>query len=91
MEGVDRKNSTYNDRGPLLTIQPWSDRAACRDADDATLWTSDNKKKQEEAKGYCNTICPVRCWCAGWALYNEEPTGVWGGLDPTERKELLKD
>ncbi len=75
----------------LLDIakEGWLDRAACRDADNPSIWTSGSQKDSREAKRLCNTICPVRSHCFKWAMENNENTGVWGGLDTKERKELF--
>lgn len=36
------------------------------------------------AKGLCRS-CPIRFECAEYAVSNNEPYGVWGGLTPRER------
>lgn len=42
------------------------------------------------AKTVCRR-CPVSAACLAHALENREGDGVWGGLDPTERRvELLR-
>jgi WhiB family redox-sensing transcriptional regulator len=40
------------------------------------------------AKAIC-ARCPVQQQCLGAALRNNETTGIWGGLTPAERRELL--
>jgi WhiB family redox-sensing transcriptional regulator len=40
------------------------------------------------AKRIC-AACPVRTQCLKWALANHIRDGVFGGLDPDERQELL--
>jgi WhiB family redox-sensing transcriptional regulator len=42
-----------------------------------------------KAKGYCR-ICPVTVECLEWALATGQPTGVWGGLSPKERRAMIK-
>lgn len=34
--------------------------------------------------------CPVREQCLAFALENNEPHGVWGGMTPDQRKTLRK-
>jgi WhiB family redox-sensing transcriptional regulator len=41
-----------------------------------------------EAKAICAT-CPVMANCLAYALEQNEPWGVWGGLGPLERADLL--
>lgn len=77
-----------------ILTDDWVNNAACRDAEDPTLWTAEKSRKGQrdkraEAKLLCNSICPVRSYCFQWAMDNKEPVGIWGGTDPEERKELL--
>jgi WhiB family redox-sensing transcriptional regulator len=44
-------------------------------------------KFRTEAKSICGE-CIVRKECLDFALRNDERHGVWGGLDPDERKAL---
>ena len=39
------------------------------------------------ARGVCDT-CPVRRSCLAYALVMNEPDGIWGGLDQSERAWL---
>jgi WhiB family redox-sensing transcriptional regulator len=41
----------------------------------------------KKAKRICRP-CPARDDCAAWALRTGQPDGVWGGLDPRERRKL---
>lgn len=34
--------------------------------------------------------CPVKALCASYALDNDEPFGVWGGLTTRERRDLRR-
>lgn len=75
-------------------------QAACRDgeglayADDGMdrHMTKAGVQKREGAKAWCHLACPVIEVCAGYAKRNEFPAGswggVWGGLDPWERRGL---
>ncbi len=87
-----------NDRAQLPALVSdswdWQVRAACRGMDAATFFHPENergrsrRRREEQAKRICSD-CPVRRECLGWALSVGEPYGVWGGLSPTERDELL--
>jgi WhiB family redox-sensing transcriptional regulator len=73
----------------------WDEHAVCREPDvDPDLFFPDDEDEglavllTQEAKAYCRR-CPVAHPCAMSALDRGEPFGVWGGLDPDERRELL--
>ncbi|HEX6523076.1 MAG TPA: WhiB family transcriptional regulator [Streptosporangiaceae bacterium] len=42
-----------------------------------------------EAKQICRR-CPVRAECLAFATSNDERFGIWGGLDPDERRNLRR-
>lgn len=42
-----------------------------------------------DARPICDR-CPVRAGCLDFALDGREDYGMWGGLDPDERKVLLR-
>jgi WhiB family redox-sensing transcriptional regulator len=42
----------------------------------------------KQAKQVCGR-CPIRRGCLSWALDTRQPTGVWGGLDVHERRQVL--
>jgi WhiB family transcriptional regulator, redox-sensing transcriptional regulator len=44
--------------------------------------------RERHAKAVC-AVCSVRAICLKYALENREPHGVWGGLNESERVELL--
>jgi hypothetical protein len=48
-----------------------------------------NEPEYELAKITCEQ-CPVKAMCAEWAIRNNEPLGVYGGLTPEERKTVIK-
>jgi WhiB family redox-sensing transcriptional regulator len=74
----------------------WQYRAACR-GEDAEMFFAPNyfERKEEkdareaQAKGIC-ARCPVRDECLEYALRNREPHGIWGGLNESERKALIR-
>lgn len=45
---------------------------------------------EETAKAACLT-CPVLAQCRDWALANDQDWGIWGGLNPEERKTHRRD
>lgn len=49
----------------------------------------DRQVREAEAKSICAT-CPVRDDCLAEAMRNREKVGVWGGLNPEERRELAR-
>jgi WhiB family redox-sensing transcriptional regulator len=44
--------------------------------------------REREAKAICRSCC-VREDCLEYALRIREPHGIWGGLNETERKQIL--
>lgn len=44
--------------------------------------------RERTAKAICRQ-CPVAAECLTYALESREPHGVWGGLNESERRELL--
>jgi hypothetical protein len=44
-------------------------------------------QNQVEAKIICS-FCPVKQLCADYAILANEEFGVWGGLDPAERRAI---
>jgi len=72
----------------------WRIRAACRETDTSTFYHADNERglfrvrREMQAKAVC-ARCPVIENCLRFALRAREPYGVWGGLSPEEREELL--
>lgn len=45
----------------------------------------------EHAKKLCKTSCPALHECLAWALATGEPHGVWGGMDPGERRRVRRN
>lgn len=71
----------------------WSARAACRGVEDAEVMfptaargTAAYEAQVRAARAVCGE-CPVRTQCLNYALTGEDE-GVWGGLDPDERRAL---
>jgi WhiB family redox-sensing transcriptional regulator len=74
----------------------WQRRASCRGEDSVFFFAPAYFEKRGEklareavAKRICAT-CPVIGPCLDYALATREPHGVWGGLNETERRAILK-
>lgn len=82
---------TWDDLGLPSLISPdedmsWRDDAACVDYPNVDFFKLYNNAV--EAVAVCN-ICPVKESCLDFALRNREEYGVWGGMLPKERRELM--
>lgn len=74
----------------------WQRRASCRGEDSVFFFAPAYFEKRREklareavAKRICAT-CPVIEPCLDHALATHEAHGVWGGLNETERRAILK-
>lgn len=74
----------------------WREDAACKGTDGALFFqpdgresVSDQANRITDAKSYCDR-CPVRNQCLQTALDTGEQDGIWGGLDPDERRRLKR-
>jgi len=74
----------------------WQARAACKGPHTTAFFPPAHAERKEEklareqrAKAICGT-CPVRRDCLEYALRIREPHGIWGGLNETERKQLVE-
>lgn len=73
----------------------WQLRAACRGPHASVFFPPPYAEKREEkrrrelrAKDIC-AACSVRSDCLQYALDIDEQHGIWGGLNETERRDLL--
>ncbi len=76
--------------------EAWQARAACKGPQAAVFFPPTHAERKEEkadrevrAKEICST-CVVRSDCLEYAVRIREPHGIWGGLNETERKQLLE-
>ena len=74
---------------PLPLLAHWHADAACREHPEPDLWHTETsgplgRRLTNRAKAICRR-CPVQTTCL--AEHVAEPHGVWGGLDPRERRE----
>lgn len=74
----------------------WQGRAACRGEDSSFYFAPSYFEKRGEklareaiAKRIC-AVCQVRQACLDYALETREGHGVWGGLNETERRAVLR-
>jgi Transcription factor WhiB len=72
---------------------PWVEDAACRATDPEAFFPTAGRvgAKDPEAVARCLcAACPVALHCLCEALRFEESSGIWGGLNVRERRELLR-
>lgn len=76
---------------PDIPRQTWHDEAACTSTDPDLFHpeTVDAFSSYRSARRICNQ-CPVAAPCLEYALTARESTGMWGGLTPHERREILQ-
>ena len=71
----------------------WRHRAACRTKDPELFFPvgTDGPALLQtwEAKAVCME-CPVASDCLEWAMDTGQDSGVWGGMDEYERRELRR-
>jgi hypothetical protein len=72
-----------------FTSSSWIDEAACRYGNVSSLFhdATWDARYVDAAKAVC-AGCPARVECLDYALRVHEPLGIWGGLDPVERRQL---
>ena len=77
-------------------LEAWQGRAACRGPQAAVFFPPTHAERKEEklaretrAKAICKT-CVVRVECLEYAIQIREPHGIWGGLNETERKQVVE-
>jgi WhiB family redox-sensing transcriptional regulator len=69
-------------------IGPWTARASCTETDPGIFFPP-HGDPATEARQIC-ARCPVRDDCLAYALDADERYGIWGGLDPDERRSLRR-
>lgn len=50
---------------------------------------TETKQMNVMAKQVCER-CPIRIQCGEYAILNQEPFGIWGGLTVADRERLRK-
>lgn len=70
--------------------QAWTQQAACAEEGAPPMFPHAlDLQGNEAAKATCSG-CPVRSKCLDEALSRNESFGVWGGLDPDERRSMKR-
>ncbi|MHB8219136.1 MAG: WhiB family transcriptional regulator [Acidimicrobiales bacterium] len=76
--------------------EEWQAKAACRGPQAAVFFPPSHTERKEEklarearAKSIC-AECHVCRQCLSYAIRIREPHGIWGGLNETERKQLIE-
>jgi WhiB family redox-sensing transcriptional regulator len=79
-----------------ISAESWQDRAACKGPQAAVFFPPTSSERKEDklarearAKAICKQ-CVVRPECLEYAISIREPHGIWGGLNETERKQLVE-
>ncbi len=67
---------------------PEGKRAACRNCAQINFYNTDDVELVRAAKRVCFTECMVQAECLRYALENNEPEWIWGGLTPEERERF---
>ena len=92
---INLQNSTRATADPSFGVE-WQAGAACSSSTAELFFPSDNyragrqKERVRRAKRICRD-CPVVSECLEYALsnnLNETDDGIWGGMTPSERREL---
>jgi WhiB family redox-sensing transcriptional regulator len=73
----------------------WQVRAACRGPQAVVFFPPSHSERKEErcsrereAKSICRS-CSVKAACLEYALRIREPHGIWGGLNESERRQIV--
>lgn len=81
----------------LPRVEPrWRAEAACKDSTAAAFYppnTTESRQQRQAREGSARAVCArceVRQPCLEYALYVQEPYGIWGGLNELERRRLLR-
>jgi WhiB family redox-sensing transcriptional regulator len=74
----------------------WRASAACQGSTAAAFYppstteTREQRQRRESAARELCGRCQVREACLEYALYVQEPYGIWGGMNELERRRLLR-
>ena len=71
----------------------WRSRAICRDTDPDLFFpigtTGQALVQIDRAKEVCG-MCPVKNDCLDYALETNQDSGIWGGLDEEQRRNIRR-
>ena len=74
----------------------WRASAACQGSTAAAFYppnSTETREQRQRREGAARELCfgcAVRQECLDYALYVQEPYGIWGGLNELERRRLLR-
>lgn len=83
-----------NSPGEARPSGGWLGRAACRALPTELFFPAGELDEQaveqaEEAKSVCAS-CPVRVACLEFAIATNQPYGIWGGANASERRSIRR-
>lgn len=85
--GLRPRDTNTLDLGTLLgRIPAWYGDALCAQVDQKSFYP-EKGGSTAPAKAVCRR-CPVQTACLEYAIANDEPHGVWGGMSPKQRRRL---
>jgi WhiB family redox-sensing transcriptional regulator len=71
----------------------WRNQAICRDTDPDLFFpigtTGQALVQIDRAKEVCD-VCPVKNDCLEYALETNQDSGIWGGLDEEQRRNIRR-
>jgi WhiB family redox-sensing transcriptional regulator len=71
----------------------WRSQAICRDTDPDLFFpigtTGQALVQIDRAKEVCD-VCPVKTDCLEYALETNQDSGIWGGLDEEQRRNIRR-
>ena len=71
----------------------WRNQAICRDTDPDLFFpigtTGQALVQIDRAKEVCE-VCPVKNECLEYALETNQDSGIWGGLDEEQRRNIRR-
>jgi WhiB family redox-sensing transcriptional regulator len=70
------------------TARVWTTQALCVGADPEAFFPPGDAPGAE-ARAIC-AACPVRGQCLAYAITADERFGIWGGLDPRQRRTVRR-
>lgn len=76
---------------PAFRPEDWTLDAACRGADPGVFYP--DERRSDAANPEAITICarcPVARECLTYALEHREEHGIWGGLNPSQRRQIQR-
>lgn len=72
----------------LAAPEPWTADAVCQQTDPEAFFPGSGESSRR-AKAVCLN-CPVTEECLAYALREDIPFGIWGGLSRGERRRMLR-